>query len=104
MYFFMLYLSQGSQTRGPPDAFARPANTSKNAKGIKFNLAYFESFACKLRPAKAFLYKLWLTEHFFPRIWRSDQFEFETPALPQCQGLRLSLLGKQQKNAPSVQL
>jgi hypothetical protein len=30
-------LTQGSQTRGPPDAFVRPANNSKNDKSIKFN-------------------------------------------------------------------
>ncbi len=36
-YYFIIDVNQGSQTRGPPDAFVRPANIQKNDKIIKFD-------------------------------------------------------------------
>ncbi len=56
-------LEQGSQTRGPrascgpPDAFVRPANTSKNDKSIKLDqiLLFLRAFFVKCGPQKLFL-------------------------------------------------
>jgi hypothetical protein len=72
-------LEQGSQTSGPPNARQMP-----NAKKTFFlsNLAYFKGFSRVLRPAEAFFScKLQPAKHFISRMWPSDQFEFETPAL-----------------------
>ncbi len=71
----------GAQTSGPWDAFVRPANTSKNAKSIKFDKIQliFRAFPVYCGPQKLFPCKLRPAEHCFARIWPSNQFEFETP-------------------------
>jgi hypothetical protein len=68
---------------GPPDAFVRPANTSKNEKSIKFDQIYLilRAFLVFCGPQKLFSYKLRHAEHFSSSIWPSNQFEFETPGL-----------------------
>jgi hypothetical protein len=74
-------VDQDSQSRGPPDVLVRPANTSKNDKSIKFDQIrlIFRGFLVYCGPQKLFSYKLRPAEHFFSRMWPSDQFEFETP-------------------------
>jgi hypothetical protein len=79
-------IEQGSQTRGPraacglPDALVRPANTSKHDKSLKFDQIklYLRAFLAFCGPQKLFSYKLGPAEHFFSRMWPSNQFEFET--------------------------
>ncbi len=87
---FRIYiLDQGSQTRGPqatcgpPDAFVRPRNTSKNAKSIMFDQIklILRAFLVYCGPQKLFSYKLRPADHSISRMWPSDQFEFETPVL-----------------------
>ncbi len=66
-------LTQGSQTRGPqaacgpPDAFVRPANTSKNDKSVKFDQIWLilRAFLVNCGPQKLSSYEQRPTEHFF---------------------------------------
>ncbi len=76
-------LEQGSQTRGPPDAFVRPAITLKNDKSIKFDQIYLilTAFLVNCGLEKLVSFKLRPAKHFFSKMWFSDQFEFETPDL-----------------------
>ncbi len=65
-------LDQGSQTRGPPDAFVRPANILKTDKSKNF--AFFREFGLLFRasfgnydPQTLFSNNLRPADHFFLR-------------------------------------
>jgi hypothetical protein len=60
-----------------------PRTPQKNDKSIKFDQIklILRAFLVNFGPQKLFSYKLRPAEHFFSRMWPSDQFEFETPAL-----------------------
>jgi hypothetical protein len=69
---------------------------SKNDKSIKFDQIklILRAFLVFCGPQQLFSYTLWSAEHFFSRMWPSNQFEFETPVLtrPNIYILRFFLL------------
>ncbi len=76
-------VGQGSQTRGPPDAFVRPANIPKDDKIIVVDqiLLILRSFLVNCRQQKLIFLKMRPEELFFFGMWPSDKFEFETPVV-----------------------
>ncbi len=75
-------LSQGSQARGPPDAFLRATHISKiyniiNFEEIELN---FRAFQVVCGPYELFCpINCGPQSFFFFGMWPFDQFEFETP-------------------------
>ncbi len=76
-------IDQGSQTRGPPDAFVRPASISKTENIVNFDQIQLilRAFLVNCGPQELFSDKLRPAKHCFFGMWPSHKFEFETPGI-----------------------
>ena len=76
----LIGLNQGSQTRGPPDVFVRPASTSKYCQ-LYLKLLFKAILAPIVAGADMFSPYEARKIFFFLKMWPSHRFEFETPGL-----------------------